>query len=57
MKISLIYILVAACLTSCGLHAPAEWSETSNPLDVPAGAKLVRPPSMGIFGAHSEFYN
>lgn len=68
MKLSAL--LLALALASCSAFtapkdpgtgirqdAPPEWKNTSNPLDVPAGQLPTRPPSMGRFGPHSEFFN
>jgi len=53
MKINIIYILVAAALTSCAAFtapkdsdgmrqdAPPEWDGTPNPLDVPGNAPIT----------------
>lgn len=43
-------------VTGIRKDAPPEWQGTPDPLDTPE-TFVVRPPAMGRFGPHSEYYN
>jgi len=49
MKRILAAAAIFLALTSCGLHAPADWADTPNPLDTP-DIEIWVPESEGDFG-------